>query len=165
MCRIALAGIVLIVCSLAPSAAAGQGAPADADARAIAAYRLSEATMTKFIAASRGMAAASRANRDTAAEDEDDEETAKTIADVATFYDGQPALRRALASAGLTSREYVTFMFALFQAGMAAWLVERHGWDKLPPEIARENVVFYQRHKTRLDSLTAELKEREGDPP
>jgi len=137
----------------------------DADARAIAAYRLSEATMTKFIAASRGMAAASRASRDTVADDEEEEESAQTIAGIAAFYDGQPAARRALASAGLTSREYVTFMFTLFQAGMAAWLVEQHGWDKLPPEIARENVVFYQRHKTRLDSLTAELKEREGEPP
>jgi hypothetical protein len=135
----------------------------DADSRAIAAYRLSEATMTKFITASRGMAAASRADRDTVTEDED--ESAKTIAEMAAFYDGQPAARRALASAGLTSREYVTFMFTLLQAGMAAWLVEQHGWDKLPPEIARENVVFYQRHQTRLDSLTQDLKQGEGDRP
>ena len=57
-------------------------------------------------------------------------------------------------------------MFALFQAGMGAWLVEQHGWDKLPREIPRDNVVFYQRHKAQLDSVTAQLKEREeGDPP
>jgi hypothetical protein len=140
----------------------GNATAQDADARAISAYRLNEATMTKFIAASRGMAAASRASPDTAAEDEG--EGAKSIADMAAFYDGQPAARRALASAGLTSREYVTFMFTLMQAGMAAWLVEQHGWDKLPPDIARENVVFYQRHKKQLDSLTAALKQGEGDP-
>jgi hypothetical protein len=144
---------------LALAVLVGNATAQEADARAIAAYRLSEATLTKFITASRGMAAASRAQRDTVTEDEGPQ----TIADMAAFYDGQPAARRALAGAGLTSREYVTFMFTLLQAGMGSWLVERQGWDKLPPEIARENVAFYQRHKAQLDSLTAELKSREGD--
>jgi len=165
MQRVTLGGILLIVCALAPASAAGQRTPADADARAISAYRLTEATMTKFIAASRAMTAASRAHRDTATEGEDESESGASIAEIAAFYDGQPAARRALVGAGLTSREYVMFMFTLMQAGMAAWLVEQHGWDKLPPEIARENVVFYQRHKVQLDSLTAELKQGEVDPP
>lgn len=161
---------LLVFVVAAAAAVALLSAPARAqsaaDDQALARYRLSEATMAKFIAASRAMAAASRAHRDTAANDADDDENQKdpTIAEIAAFYDSQPDARRALARANLTSREYVIFMLALFQAGMAAWLVEEHGWDKLPPEIARENVVFYQRHKAQLDSLTAELR-KEGDGP
>jgi len=132
MRHVAVAGGLLAMFWLIASPVAGQRPAADPDERALAAYRLNDATLNRFIAA---------------------------------FYDAQPPFRQALARAGLTSREYVTFMLTLFQAGMAAWLVEQHGWDKLPPEIARENVVFYQRHKAQLDSLTAELKEREGSPP
>jgi NAD(P)-dependent dehydrogenase (short-subunit alcohol dehydrogenase family) len=67
--------------------------------------------------------------------------------------------------AGLATREFVVFTLTMFSAGLAAWLVEQHGWDKLPPEIARENVLFYQRHKAQLDSLTAEMKQGEREAP
>jgi len=165
MRHVAVAGGLLAMFWLIASPVAGQRPAADPDERALAAYRLNDATLNRFIAASRAMAAAARPRVDTVAEEDEDEADSKTIADIAAFYDAQPPFRQALARAGLTSREYVTFMLTLFQAGMAAWLVEQHGWDKLPPEIARENVVFYQRHKAQLDSLTAELKEREGSPP
>ena len=157
------AAVVLTMAAL-PTGSAAQGQ--DPDARTLAAYRLSEATLTRFVAASKNLAAAAQVGRDTLGEGDEDDAGPETIADIAAFYDRHPPLRQAIVGAGLTSREYVIFMLTLFQAGMAAWLVEQHGWDRLPAEIARENVVFYQRHKARLDSLTADLKEREErDPP
>ena len=81
--------------------AAAQATPpsADADARAIAAYRFSEATLAKFIAASRQMAAAAQPGRDSMDEDDGDEDN-QTIDDIAAFYDRTPPLRRAIAGAG-----------------------------------------------------------------
>ncbi len=161
---IGIAAAFALAMAAVPAGSAAQGQ--DPDARTLAAYRLSEATLTRFAAASKHLAAAARVAGDTLGEDDEDDEGAETIADIAAFYDRHPSLRQAIATAGLTSREYVIFMLTLFQAGMAAWLVEQQGWSKLPSDIARENVVFYQRHKAQLDSLTAELKEREDrDPP
>ena len=150
----------------------GRSTAQDADSREVAAYRLSEATLAKFLRASRAMAAAAKpAPADTGDDaedrddddddDDDDAEDSKSIAEIAAFYDANPAARRAITGAGLTTREYVVFSFALFQAGMGAWLVEQQGWSKLPPDVARTNVEFYQRHKAQLDSVTAELKDRQ----
>lgn len=160
---IGIAAAVALAMAALPAGSAAQGQ--DPDARTLAAYRLSEATLTRFAAASRNLAAAARVAGDTLGEDDEDDGGAETIADIAAFYDRHPPLRQAIAGAGLTSREYVIFMLTLFQAGMAAWLVEQHGWDRLPPEIARENVVFYQRHKAQLDSLTPARKDREAREP
>jgi len=147
----------VLLAALAPSAATAQAA----DAQALAAYRLTETTLNRFIAASRGLAAVAREQPDTSGENEDDEENNDlSIDEIAAVYDKNPATRRAIANAGLTSREYVIFMLSMFEAGMAAWLVERQGWKSLPPNVARENVLFYQQHKATIDGVTAELRER-----
>lgn len=158
---------VLLMLGMA-GALSAQNRAASADEREIAAYRFSEATLAKYIRASRALAALVRSAPADTAEDgddaEDDDEQGDddtSIAELAAMYDTIPGARRAITGAGLTTREFVVFGLTLFQAGMAAWLVEQQGWDKLPPGIARENVVFYQRHKAQLDSLTAELRERE----
>jgi hypothetical protein len=162
---IALAALILG--GGAPGALAAQGRAADADEREIAAYRLSEATLAKFIRASRAMAAITKTMPADTAEDDGDESGPDdpSIAEIAAMYDSIPGVRRAITGAGLATREFVVFTLTMFSAGMAAWLVEQHGWDKLPPEIARENVLFYQRHKAQLDSLTAEMKQGEREAP
>lgn len=158
--------VLLLLLGAIAGTLSGQNRAATADEREIAAYRFSEATLAKYIQASRALAALPRpASADTAEDAETDDDAAgddgKSIADIAAMYDTIPGARRAITAAGLTTREFVVFTLTLFQAGMAAWLVEQQGWDKLPPGIARENVVFYQRHKAELDRLTGEMKERE----
>ena len=140
-----------------PRFATGQ----DADTREINAYRLTDATLAKYVRAARAMAPAVKAAQDAEDEDDADEEESPSISKLVAWYDAKPEARRAITGAGLTTREYVVFTFALFQAGMGAWMVEQQGWSKLPPEFARANVEFYQRHRASLDSLTAELKPRD----
>jgi hypothetical protein len=155
---VGLVGVLLV--ALASSALAQ-----DADSREIAAFRLTDATLAKFIRASRAMAAVAKATPADTTDADDESESSPAIAEIAAFYDANPAARRAITGAGLTTREYVVFTFALFQAGMGAWLVEQQGWSKLPPDFARANVEFYQRHKAQLDSLTADLKNRTDTEP
>lgn len=174
---LAVAGLALLPASAETQRPARRPAQ-QSDEAVLAAYRLSETTLARFIKASRGLAAIPRQEPDDAddeeddeededdsddAEDEDDdeEEDDPSIDEMATFYENKPEARRAIVAAGLTSREYVVFMLTLFQSGMAAWLVEQQGWEKLPPGIARENVVFYQRHKAELDTVTTELRGRQ----
>lgn len=156
--------VITMYCALAGALRAQ-----DADTREIAAYRLTDVTLAKYIRASRALAAVAKpvapdtADDEEADEEEDDEEEGdneKSITEVVAEYDANPAARRAITSAGLTTREYVVFTFALFQAGMAAWLVEQQGWSQLPRDVSRPNVEFYQRHKAAIDSVTAELKQQ-----
>lgn len=153
----ARAGVIVMMVALLPLLTA---VAQNADTREIATYRLTDSTLTRYLRASRALAAVPTPR---SAEDEKDEDD-PSIALIAAKYDSIPAARRAITGAGLTTREYVVFTFALFQAGMAAWVVEQQGWSKLPPDVARANVEFYQRHKAQIDSMTAEIKNRNDDP-
>ena len=141
---------------------------AQSDAETLARYRLTEAALVKFTQASRNFIAAAKADSTTRVEEEQDEdESPKSIAALAALYDGHPALKRAITSAGMTTLEFATFMMSMFQAGMAASLVEQqHGeFDKVPAGIPHENIRFYQRHEAELQRIGEELRAPEGKAP
>ena len=136
---------------------------AQTDEETLARYRLTEAGLVKFTQASRSFIAIAKADS-AALEQESEESDGMTIAQMAAVYDGHPGLKRAITSAGMTSREFVTFLMSMFQAGMAAWLVEQQGgkFDKVPAGIPHENIRFYQQHRAALDSIGEEMKAVEG---
>jgi len=142
--------------------------PAQSDEETLARYRLTEATLAKFTQASRNLIAAATADP-SAREPESEGDNPHTIADMAAAYDRHPALKRAITSAGMTTREFTTFVLSMLQAGMGAWVVEReHGRrDKVPAGIPIENVLFYQDHQAELERITEELRalDRQEEPP
>lgn len=74
-----------------------------------------------------------------------------SIAAAAARIDRVPAAKAAIASAGLTSREYIVFSFAVFQAGMAAWSQEQGGG--LPAGVTQANVNFYKSNKAKIEGI------------
>lgn len=138
---------------------------AQSDEQLLATYRLTDAALTKFVQASRNIIAAGKADPALFREEDDDEEDEATIADIAAVYDQRAPLKRAISSAGLTTREYVTFMLSMFQAGVASWIVKQQQgkFDNVPASIPRENVLFYQRHEPELDRIAEELKALSGE--
>jgi hypothetical protein len=156
--RLLAAAAAAVTCFAAPLGA-------QTDDAILARYRLTEAGLAKFTQASRNFIAVAKADSG-ALGAEDEGENSKTIADMAALYDGRPALKRAISSAGMTSREYVTFIMSMFQAGMAAWMVEQQGgkFDKVPAGIPHENIRFYQQHRAELERIGEELKAVEGQP-
>jgi hypothetical protein len=157
--RLLGAAAVAVACIAGPLAA-------QSDEETLARYRLTDAALAKFTRASRNFIAAGKANPALLEpRDKDDDESAETIAQIAAIYDRHPPLRQGITSAGLTTREFATFMLAMFQAGMAAWLVDQqHGkFDKVPPGVPRENVLFYQRHQAELKQIGDELRALEGE--
>lgn len=157
-------GRSLTVAGVALLGLAGNSPAQDADTKEVAAYRFTEATFAKYVRASRALAALTKSmpvDTSADAESEEDEVAADSglsIAEFTAMYDSIPGAKRAITSAGMTTREYVVFSFAMLQAGLAAALVGQVGWDKLPPDVPRSNVEFYQRHKATLDSASAELR-------
>ena len=113
----------------------------------------------KFTQASRNFIAVAKADS-AALEQQSEDSDGMTLAQMAALYDGHPGLKRAITSAGMTTREYVTFIMSMFQAGMAAWMVEQQGgkFDKVPAgmkvvdleehadeSFARRETVVYQK--------------------
>jgi len=138
---------------------------AQTDDEILARYRLTEAGLVKFTQASRNFIAVAKADS-AALEQQSEDSDGMTIAQMAALYDGHPGLKRAISSAGMTTREYVTFIMSMFQAGMGAWMVEQQGgkFDKVPAGFPHENIRFYQQHRAALEAIGEELKAIEGKP-
>lgn len=159
--RSPFAVLALGLALLLSSGAARPLAAQDGDAAAIAAYRLTTANLDQFTRATRALAElakdpAVRAQAEAMDAQDDD---ANSIADVVAKLDRLPGFKKAVASSGMTTREYVLFQFAFMQAAMAQAIVDQYG-DKaeLPAEISKENVAFVRANKAKIDQLTAEMK-------
>ena len=132
----------------------------DADLAEINRYRLTEAKLNKFVQATKNLAQVAKTHPEISKEDKADTKN-MTLGQMAAFYDKHPPIKRAINAAGMTSREYVTFMLSMFQAGMMAWAAKQPG-AKIPPEVSRENIAFMDTHKDRLDALQKEFEAMEG---
>ncbi|HEX6536278.1 MAG TPA: hypothetical protein VF041_16930 [Gemmatimonadaceae bacterium] len=149
------------------------------DAALLARYRLTETTLHKVIQASRNLMAAYKdpaVREELAKRENDGTPDAKTIADIGAQFDALPPAKRAINAAGLTSREYALATMSLFQASMAAALMDAKGkfqLKELPKGTPKENVDFVRAHKAELEQWRAEMKaaqeangdEESGDEP
>lgn len=137
---------------------------AQTDDEVLARFRLTEAGLVKFTQASRSFIAIAKADSAALEQQSSEDSDGMTIAQMAALYDGHPGLKRAITSAGMTPREFVTFLMSMFQAGMGAWLVEQQGgkFDKVPAGIPHENIRFYQQHRAALEAIGEEMKAVEG---
>ncbi|HEU0223973.1 MAG TPA: hypothetical protein VFR29_00895 [Steroidobacteraceae bacterium] len=117
------------------------------DTQEINRYVLTEATLSKY-------ASAVEMLRPLASQVASCEETegVESIRAMVTRLDRNPAIKGAIESAGLTTREYVLFSLGVFQAGMAAWALDQPG-GTLPPGFQRKNVDFYNAHKAAIEGV------------
>jgi hypothetical protein len=148
---------------------------ADPGAAEIAAYRLSVAALHKVEKAIKGFEAIVAANPPLGEKLERLELTdpkdggplilEKAVAQIASI----PEFKKALASAGMTPREYVVFSFALLSATLADFGVSRGGKlsSDSPPALA-ENVKWlkvnraeFERVQKEMDKLSAKYEDQE----
>ncbi|MDQ1342472.1 MAG: hypothetical protein QG571_1090, partial [Pseudomonadota bacterium] len=76
--------------------------------------------------------------------------------------DATDGVRKAITSAGLTTREYVVFSWAVMQAGLAAWALDQPG-GKLPAGVSMDNVTFYRKHAAAMEELGAQTRAADCD--
>ena len=120
------------------------------DEQEIKNYVLTDAGLAKYSQAARQLAAMDAAQTGACEESEDGEE-AQSISDVVAKMDRYPAAKNAITSAGMTTREYVVFSFALLQTGLAVWGAEQTGGQAAGASAA--NVAFYKKNEANLKKL------------
>jgi hypothetical protein len=138
----------------------------DADTREVQNYVLTDAGLSKYTQATKKLAALPRAS---ASSCEDDDSDAQSLSDMVAKLDAVPGVKSAIQSAGMTTREYITFSMSLLQTGLAATMVGQSG-GKLPAGVSKANVDFYNKHTAELEKLAALRKDcedeaAEGDDP
>ena len=121
----------------------------DKDAREVAAYVLTDAGLAKFTQATQKLSAMPGA----CANQDDDGSSPQSIDQTVAKMNAVPGAQAAIQSAGLTTREYVVFMWSVIHNGMAAWAASQPG-GKLPPGTLQSNVDFYKRNEARMAALS-----------
>jgi hypothetical protein len=142
--------LALALALLLPAVAGASQAP-DADSREVSAYQLTEPGLGKFAQATRGLMALQ-------ADECGDDADVKTISEAVARLDAMPGAKAAIESAGMSTREYIVFSFAMMQSGLAAWGLDQPG-GKLPPGVSAANVEFYRKHAVELQRLAEETED------
>ncbi len=132
---------------------------APSDQELLAEYRLSDENVEKWTQATRNLVQVFRDNPELAQSQDKVQADKASIADIAAWYDSKPKIKNAINSAGMTSRQYTTFLFAMFQAGMGAYVAQQRGLDKLPEGTVRDNVEYYIINQEKLNALGKELQQ------
>ncbi len=143
------AGVTVLGLLLLLPAALGEALP-EADTREVRAYTLTDAALGKYVEATRKLSAIPL---DCSAGGSD----VGSLSDAAARIDAVPGARAAVRSAGLTSREYVVFAFALIENAFASYALEQPG-GKLPPDISMSNIEFLRRNSGVIEQLANETE-------
>jgi hypothetical protein len=156
-----LHGLLPMIAASALVVLSPTGAEADAnrDTSEVNAFRLTDAGLARYAQAARNVAQLGKQSSTSCAADEDDEDSGngKSIDQMVASLDANAKIRSAIQSAGMTTREYVVFGMAVFQAGMTSWALDQPG-GKLPPGMAMDNVTFYRKHDAAMRKLGEETK-------
>ena len=84
---------------------------------------------------------------------------AQSIASMEAAMKKEPAGVRALASAGMSAREYSLTMMALLQAALVEGMSQgKADLKNLPPGINPDNVLFVREHKAELEAMQKMLE-------
>ena len=123
---------------------------------ALANYRLTSANLTKFLAASQALNALEGENFDIEDRFENAGPEDLNIAEIAAAFDSEPRIKGAINGAGMSSREYVTFLFSMLQAMFGSIAVQLGGEEALadmPNGVLKQNIQFFMEHQDEFEAL------------
>lgn len=157
---LAIAGLSLAAVAADASIAAAQpdmGALAQMfDDPALASYRLTSSNLTKFLAASQALNGLDEDSFDLEDQIDMDNPEDMNIADIAAAFDREPRVKGAINGAGMSSREYVTFLFSMLQAMFGSIAVQMGGDQALaqmPNGVLKQNIQFFMENQDAFAAL------------
>jgi hypothetical protein len=80
-----------------------------------------------------------------------------SLEETAARLDGEPAVRGAIESAGLTTREYALITVTLSEAILVQQALAHGSIDRPPPGVSEENLEFVRAHRDEISRLLAEV--------
>lgn len=146
---------------------AAQDVQSDADMKAIESFHLTMPVMNKMAQVQENMFATVKAHPELAKKyanqkDDDDDEDAKSIDDMAKKLDRVPEFKAAVIKAGFTPREYMIASMATFQAAMTSAVLDMPGADKSRVSAnAKANAAFLKAHAAEMQRMQARSVELE----
>ena len=177
---LALVAVALAGCAKSDKAAAdpSSGAPASAAAPSVAATDpaadagpWNDAALQRFRLSSNNVASATRASQNLAQLNTDDPQLLERIDHDAPLNDARsiqemadrlakiPKVRRAIESAGISTRDYVLVLFTLTQVAVGNVYVQQGKTDELPANISRDNVAFADAHRAEMTRLEQAMEQ------
>lgn len=163
---LAVAGLSLAAVAADVSSAAAQNqAEAMAAAQqmfrdpAIASYRLTSAGLDKFVRATNALKGLEEEDIDIEDRIDMDDPENIDLNEIAAAFDSEPRIKNAINGAGLTSREYLTFMFAMIQAMFGSVMVQMGGEQALndmPAGVLKDNIQFFTANQAAFEALDDE---------
>lgn len=156
---LAVAGLSLAAVAADVSTAAAQPGqlPQMFNDPAVANYRLTTANLDKFVRATNALKQLEDEEfdfEDRFADMEDAEDV--SVAQIAAAIDSEPRIKNVINGAGMTSSEYITFMFAMVQAVFGSVMVQMGGDEALngmPSGVLKDNIRFVTEHREALEAL------------
>jgi hypothetical protein len=121
----------------------------DRDTQEINRYVLTETALGKYANAMQKLQLL--ADQVASCEDEDSD-GANSLNALVAQLDAAPAVKAAIQSAGLTTREWAVFTFAMAQTGLAVWMLDQPGGE-LPAGVSTANVDFYRKHRAAIEKI------------
>jgi hypothetical protein len=164
---LAVTGLSLAAVAADASAAAAQ--PEKLFTDEVSNYRLTVSAMQKFVQATQNLDALEDTDVDLDGRFSDMDEDDLDLGRIASAFDSEPAIKTAINGAGLTSREYLTFLFAMIQTTITAAMLEIGGDNALAQmenSVLKQNVMFLREHKEEFEAMGEKLEamgERHGD--
>lgn len=154
----AIVGLSLAAVAADASSAAAQPGPLGQmfNDPALANYRLTSANLTKFLAATQALEALEGENFDLEDQFDTDNPENLNINDIAAAFDSEPRIKSAINGAGLSSREFVTFLFSMMQAMFGSIAVQMGGEDALddmPNGVLKSNIQFFLANQEAFEAL------------
>jgi len=139
----------------------------DADVKAVESFKLTVPVLNKMAQVQENMYATVKAHPDLPKKyanqkDDDDDEDAKTIDQMAKRLDKVPEFKAAIIKAGFTPRSYMIATMAMFQAAMTSAVLDMPGADRSKvPANAMANAAFLKAHQADFQKMQARAKEIE----
>ena len=157
---LAVAGLSLAaVAAGAPAASAQEGPEALRQMfsdPALANYRLTTANLTKFVAATQALKALEGQGIELEDRFDTDDDENISITAIADAFDSEPEVRDAINSAGMSTRDYVTFLVSTMQAMFGSLMVQIGGDDALanmPAGVLKQNIEFFLENQDAFEAL------------
>ena len=123
---------------------------------ALASYRLTNANLDKFLAATQALQTMEGEDFDLEEQFDTDNPETMTLTRIASAFESEGRIKDAINGAGMSTRDYVTFLFSTLQAMFGSLMVQMGGDQALadmPAGVLKQNIQFFMENQQAFEAL------------